>query len=302
MTTAKPTASLMVGVEVWSAIDGSMVRQAATPPIGDLDQRIRLGSNHPTAEKIDEVASSRLPQVIELKEAKLNTLLWPVIDRGQATSVVTLYLDTTDEAPLAAELWAGRAGRSELCRASACYTSVDRFAKLSPHIAFPKGSGLPGRVWQTNLPEMDGGLTQSETFMRSSGAEANGLDIGYAIPCVDGSSLQAVVLLLSGRLRSVARVFEAWTPTQRAGSLRLSCTQGVYLDMPTVEKASRNLDVPAGDTWIGRAWATRKPEVVCDSSGASLERVGGKDDQLTSGIAIPIIVLDDVAAVAVMMW
>ena len=163
ITAIKTDAALMIGAEVWSPIDGSMVRQAATPSIGDLDQRICMGSSHPIADKIDAVASSRLPQVISLEAIKLTGLLWPVIDRGQTNSIVVLYLDTTNQSPLATELWTGRPGRSELCLSSSSYTSLDRFAKLSPHIAFPNGSGLPGRGWQTNLPQMDGDLTNSAT-------------------------------------------------------------------------------------------------------------------------------------------
>ena len=302
MTQAQPTSALIVGAEVWSTVDGSMVRQGATPSIGDLDQRICIGSGHPTADRIEAIGSSHMPQVVELSNISLCALLWPEIDRGQTNSVVALYFDTTDDAPLAVELWTGRPGRSELCLGDACYTHLDRFAKLSPHIAFPKGSGLPGRVWDTNLPQMDGDLTDSPTFMRSTGAQAGGLDNGFAMPCVDGTSLQAVALLLSGKRRSVARAYETWTPTQRAGSLRLRCAEGVYIDAPTIEKASHDIDLPAGDTWIGRAWATRRPEVIRDSSGTALERRGAEDDRLTSGIAIPIIVLDDVAAVAVLMW
>ncbi|MEM9346065.1 MAG: GAF domain-containing protein [Planctomycetota bacterium] len=302
MTPTKPGTSLMIGAEVWSPVDGSMVRQASTPSIGDLDQRICHGASHPVSDQIDTAGTSHLPQVIALEGLKLTALIWPIIDRGQTSSVVVLYLDTSDEAPLATELWTGRPGRSELCLSSSSYIKLDRFAKLSPYIAFPNGSGLPGRVWQTNLPQMEGDLTNSPTFMRSTGAQTEGLDIGFAMPCIDGSSLAAVALMLSGKTKSIARVYETWTPSQRGGSLRLSCNEGVYIEAPNTQKASRGLDVPAGDTWIGRAWATRQPEVVCDSSGNSLERSGSQDDQLTSGIAIPIIVLDDVAAVAVLMW
>ncbi|MEM6506486.1 MAG: hypothetical protein AAF711_13675, partial [Planctomycetota bacterium] len=226
ITPTKPGTTLMIGAEVWSLVDGSMVRQAATPSIGDLDQRICHRSHHPVSDQIDAVGTSRLPQVIALDGLKLTALIWPIIDRGQASSVVVLYLDTTNKAPLAAELWTGRPGRSELCMSSSSYTSLDRFAKLSPHIAFPNGSGLPGRVWQTNLPQMDGDLTDSPTFMRSTGAQTEGLDIGFAMPCVDGSSLTAVALMLSGKAKSIARVYETWTPSQRGGSLRLSCTEG----------------------------------------------------------------------------
>lgn len=301
-TTPVASSVVMIGAEVWCPVEGSMIRQAATPSIGDLDQRINPVGDHPVAKTIESVVQKRIPELIELEKSEAVAVLWPVIDREQVTAVVVLYMHADAQTPLATELWTGRPGRSELCLGQSSYAGMERFAKLSPHIAFPKGSGLPGRVWQTNLPQIDANLSASGTFMRSSGAQTEGLDIGYAIPCIDGSSLQTVGLFLTGAAQPLAKVYETWGPSQRGGSLRLSCTDGVYLQTPTVEKASRSIDVPAGDTWIGRAWATRKPEVVCDSTGEALERDGVVEDGLTSGIAIPIIVLDDVAAVTVLMW
>ncbi|MEO0476799.1 MAG: hypothetical protein AAF085_12655, partial [Planctomycetota bacterium] len=246
--------SLILGVEVWSPVESTMVRQAAAPSIGELDQLVGPSHSRVIAGRVDEARLSRMPSLVKLEQLNAVALIWPIIDREQVTSVLAFYIRQDPSASLAAELWTGRPGRSELCLGQSSYCSVDRFAKLSPHIAFPKGSGMPGRVWQTNLPQMDGDLTNSATFMRSTGASNVGLDVGYAMPCVDGTSLQAVALLLSGKECPIVRAYETWVPTQRAGSLRLGCLEGVYLDTPTVEKASRNLDVPAGDTWVGRAW------------------------------------------------
>ena len=297
---ASPVAT--IGVEIWCPVEGSMIRQAATPSIGDLDQLISPDGDHPVASMIEGVVEKRMPQLVELKAKQIVAMLWPVIDREQVTSVVVLYMQADEATPMGTELWTGRPGRSELCLGQSSYTGLERFAKLSPHIAFPKGSGLPGKVWQTNLPQIDANLTGSDTFMRSTGAQTEGLDIGYAIPCIDGSSLQSVALMLSGAEQPLAKAYETWAPQQRGGSLRLSCIDAAYFESPSLEKSSRSLDVPAGDTWIGRAWATRKPEVVCDSTGKALERNGAEEDGLTSGLAIPIIVLDDVAAVAVLIW
>lgn len=302
ITQSPPTNTLLIGAEVWSPLDDTMARQTATPSIGDLDQRI--GSDHTQAicAAVEQSAQDKFPKLITLMKAQATAWVWPVIDREQVTSVVVLYFSTAGEVQAAAELWTGRPGRSELCLADAKYTGLDRFAKLSPYISFPKGSGLPGLVWETNIPQIVEGLGQSSLFMRATGAQSEGLSVGFAIPCIAGSTLQAVSLLLSGTASPLALAYETWLPEQHAGSLRLVKHDGAYVAAPSVAKASKKLSVPAGDTWIGRAWATRKPEVICDSSSQSLQRGGAEADGITSGVAIPIIVLDDVAAVAVFMW
>ncbi len=294
--------TLVIGAEVWSPVDGAMVRMAAAPSIGDLQDRFRAGQPEGLSVLVENSAADKLPTLLKLDDADAIAWVWPVIDRDQVNSVVVMYFSNAGDVTAAVELWSGRPGRSELCLADACYTGLGRFAKLSPHISFPKGSGLPGLTWETNIPQVLEGLGTSPTFMRATGAESEGLGVGFALPCIAGSSLQAVTLLLSGTASPIARAYETWLPQQRGDSLRLARIDGAYIASPALEKASTQLDVPAGDTWIGRAWATRKPEVVCDSTGQSLERKGAVEDGLTSGTAIPIIILDDVAAVAVIMW
>lgn len=303
MTQAEPThASLILGVEVWAPVDGEMVRQTAAPSIGDLDQTVGQSHSRIIAGRVDEACLSKMPVLVDLKASDLSAMLWPVIDREKVNAVVAVYFQVRGQKTMAAEIWTGKQGRSELCLGDVCYAGLDRFAKLSPYIAFPKGSGLPGLTWETNRPVLVEGLAKSPTFMRSTGAESEGLDIGFALPCIAGNALQAVALLLSSSQTPIARAFEVWLPTQQGSSFRLARVDGAYVDAPVLEKASAGIDVPAGDTWIGRAWATRKPEVVCDSTGEVFQRKGIAEDRITSGIAIPIIVLDDVAAVAVLMW
>lgn len=302
-TQAEPTqASLLQGVEVWSPVDDTMVRQAAAPSIGELDQAIGQEHSRIIAGRVDEACLSKMPALIDLAASQIAVLLWPVIDRDRVTSVVAIYLNRGTQDTMGAEIWSGKPGRSELCLNQTSYTGLDRFAKLSPYISFPKGSGLPGLAWATNIPQIVDGLASSPTFMRATGAEAEGLDIGFAVPCVSGTSLQAVALLLSGSKTPIARIFETWVPGQQGGSLRLHLQAGAYVELDDVAKEAKKMSVPAGDTWIGRAWATRQPVVVCDTSGRALERNGAVEGSLTSGLAIPIIVLDDVAAVAVLMW
>jgi len=296
------TIALTIGAEVWAEVNDSLVRQAATPSIGDLDAIIGKQHERAIAEVIDRVYASRSPRLLELEAGSLTAMIWPVNDRDQVSSIVVVYFARRDGAALAAELWTGREGRSELCLSASSYTGLDRFAKLSPYISFPKGSGLPGMVWETNIPQIIDGLSQSHRFMRATGAASEGLDLGFGMPCVNGGTLHAVALLLSGQRDPVARAIETWCPMNQSGSIRLARNAGAYVDAPTVQKASESLHLPAGDTWIGMAWATRQPVVVCDSSSASLSRRGAAEDGLTQGLAIPIIVLDDVAAVAVMMW
>lgn len=298
---APSNSALLIGAEVWAPIDGQMVREAAAPSLGDLDQLLG-GRSSATHAAVEQAVATMMPVLSDIELGEVVSLAWPVIDREQVTAVAVLYLRVGGAVKTGIEQWTGRPGRSELCLTASRYAGLDRFAKISPHIAFPKGAGLPGMSWETGLPQIVAGLGQSPSFMRATGAESEGLDTGFAVPCISGTSLQAVVLMLSDSDSPVARCYETWMPTRRGDSLRLARIDGAYLDAPALSKASKNLDVPAGDTWIGRCWATRQPAIVCDSSGAALEREGASEADLTCGLAIPIIALDDVAAVAVLMW
>ncbi|MEM1026780.1 MAG: hypothetical protein AAGJ38_01720 [Planctomycetota bacterium] len=217
-------------------------------------------------ERCEEAASGGVVAAVAL----------PVFDEAKLTSVAVVMFRGAPEMVGAVELWAGRRGRFELGLTEAHYAGLDRFGKVSRHVNFPMGSGLPGLVWQTAMPRVMSGLGQSREFLRSSGAETSGLTDGFGYPVIHRNELKAVMLWLSSGGSPLARLHEVW----QAGDTGVQRVASVF--------------APGTEAWdanevVARTARERRP-VVFD------------DDAWSGGIALPVLVHDRVSAVGVLAW
>ncbi|MEM7576304.1 MAG: hypothetical protein AAF328_02415 [Planctomycetota bacterium] len=221
-------------------------------------------------ERCDEAAAGAVVAAVAL----------PVFNEAKLTSVAVVMFRGSPEMVGAVELWAGRRGRFELGLTEAHYAGLERFGKVSRHVNFPMGSGLPGSVWQTAMPRVMSGLGQSREFLRSSGAETSGLTDGFGYPVIYRNELKAVMLWLSSGRSPLARLHEVWRAGE-SGVLRVS-----------------SVFAPGTEAWdanevVARSARERRPVVFDDATSG-----GG----WSGGIALPVLVHDRVSTVGVLAW
>jgi len=60
--------------------------------------------------------------------------------------------------------------------------AASRFEALSREVAFPRGVGLPGRVWQSGQPLWVPDVVADDNFPRSPAAEEEGLHGAFGFP------------------------------------------------------------------------------------------------------------------------
>lgn len=200
----------------------------------------------------------------------------PVFDEAKLTSVAVVMFRGQPEMVGAVELWAGRRGRFELGLTEAYYAGLERFGKVSRHVNFPMGSGLPGMVWQTAMPRVMSGLGSSREFLRSSGAETAGLTDGFGYPIVCRNELKAVMLWLSSGASPLARLHEVW----QMGAAGLQRTASIF--------------APGTEAWDASA--------VVEQASGERRPVVFEGDGWSGGIALPVLVHDRVAGVGVLAW
>jgi PAS domain S-box-containing protein len=71
--------------------------------------------------------------------------------------------------------------------------TVARFHQLTRSARFARGEGLPGRVWDSRLPEWIEDLSDEPIFQRAAAAAEAGLHAGVGVPIVSGDRVVAVV-------------------------------------------------------------------------------------------------------------
>jgi hypothetical protein len=129
---------------------------------------------------------------------------WHVL---QAHSATLLVAGTAGSGTL--EVWHVDPVSDELRLASGYFGIWDDFRRISASTHFTKGSGLPGRVWESRQPILFQDLTESGTFLRAVAARAIGLEFGLGLP-VEYPDGFGVAVLLSTRTAPIARSIDIW--------------------------------------------------------------------------------------------
>lgn len=109
----------------------------------------------------------------------------------------------------ALEVWHVDPVSEDLRLTSGYFGTWDDFRRISASTHFTKGSGLPGRVWESRQPILFQDLTESGTFLRAVAARAIGLEFGLGLP-VEYPDGFGVAVFLSTRTAPIARSINIW--------------------------------------------------------------------------------------------
>jgi hypothetical protein len=187
----------------------------------------------------------------------------------------------------AIELWHNDPGKFfELRLGNGYYGPAVTFELDSRHTGFPRGYGLPGRAWKSNMPLIVKDLEDSQVFLRWKEAMEIGIDRGLGIPYPHPTGQIWVVTFLSARTTPLARRFEIWIPDEARGSLIFhsgDCDQN-----PHLAEQHKSAVIAKGDGTIGRVWQSGVAAVCAnlpdDTSAAGRSASAAK---LNAMVAVP---------------
>lgn len=266
-----------------------------------------LGEVHDSAaeEVISRISQDRTPLVINRSVGSNGStknkavLAIPIIAEQSLLAILILYIECAADAQGAIEIWS-RDERDELGLNGAVFANLGRFAGISKHVRFPRGSGLPGQSWEDRECKLLTGLGRASGFMRAAGARVGGLDVGIALPVMKSEhDLDSVLLLLSSVNTPLARVFEIWDVDSAAQCLHLRRSAG--LGAATIAENAA-FTYAAGEGIVGKVWSTGVPLLTDDVVEADSRRAASaKADGITSAIAIPIYVGEFLKSVLVIL-
>lgn len=284
---------IISAAEVWTAAEGSQSLRPDTS-LSEMPENV--------AGRIVERAAAELGPVIlssdELDGADGMALMGiPVIVEKKLKACLVLSIFCPEESMGAFEIWS-RDNRDELGLNGAVFAGLSRFASISEHVKFPRGSGLPGQSWEQRQALLITGLGSSPNFMRAAGARAGGLDVGVGLPVMTTEhDLNSVILLLSSRDTPIAKVFEIWDVEGRSISLRA----GAEVDCEATLEEARSLSYTIGEGLVGKVVETGVPFVTDDLPAVERKRLASLHaDEISSVIAMPIYVGESIKSVFVM--
>lgn len=215
-------------------------------------------TGHPVILK--EFANSYFKRTAEAKLAGLTcgTAL-PVFSGSELKAVLVLFCGDDDAHVGAIELWQNNPDESyEMKLSEGYYGSAEMFEFNSRHTHFPRGFGLPGRVWKRNMPLVVKDLLRSTAFLRWQEAVEVGINRGIGIPYAS-PSCTSVLVLLSARDTPIARRFEIWIPNETNDALVFDsgdCDQNTLL-----AEGYQAVKLGKGEGTIGNVWQSEVPAI-----------------------------------------
>ena len=174
---------------------------------------------------------------------------------------VVVFFCGDDEAHVGAiELWHNDPDVSyEMRLVDGYYGTAEMFEFNSRHTRFPRGFGLPGRVWKYNAPLIVKDLFHSQAFLRWQEAMEIGINRGLGIPYTHASGHTWVMTFLSARDTPIARRFEIWVPNDAQDALIFhagDCDQNTSLATDY-----QSAKIGKGEGTIGQVWLDGDPAV-----------------------------------------
>jgi hypothetical protein len=211
-------------------------------------------SGHPVIFR--ELEDSNFKRIAAAKAVGLTCgVALPVVADDVLKAVVVLLCGDGNVGAGALELWHNDPSKFfELRLVDGYYGPAVMFELNSRHTGFPRGYGLPGRAWKSNMPLIVNDLNDSRVFLRWKEALDIGVNSGLGIPYLHPSGRTWVMTFLSARNTPIARRFEIWVPTQDKETLIFhagDCDQNS--EFATAYKSAK---IEKNDGAIGQAWAS----------------------------------------------
>ena len=256
-------------------------------------------SGHPII--LTEFSNSYFKRTDEAKEAGLTCgVALPVFAGEFLMAVMVLFCGDDEKHVGAIELWHNDPEVShEMGLVDGYYGTADMFEFNSRHTKFPRGFGLPGRVWKAGTPLIIKDLHNSRQFLRWEEASEIGINCGVGIPYKTFPDQTWIMTFLSAQATPIAERFEIWVPNEARTALVFrsgDCSKNTDLDALYASKT-----IGKGEGSIGGAWATGMPAIsenlkYDESIAASLARSSG----MNQIIVLPVI--ENALLKAVLAW
>jgi hypothetical protein len=213
----------------------------------------------------------------------------PIFAGDVLTSVLVIFCGDDDAHAGAIELWRNDpAASKDMTLVDGYFGSTgEAFEYGSRRIAFRRGHGLPGSVWDSGLPLFLDDLGHGKRFLRADDARQVGINRGFALPCSSLGSEHYVMASLSALATPIVRRFEIWQPD--ATRTRLYRTYGFCEGQGLLSGAPEGPALDRGQGCIGTTFLTGAPSLSDDAAhqpviGAAVQAVG-----LTSLVAVPVL-------------
>lgn len=237
------------------------------------------------------------------RRAGLNCGVALPVFAGDFLLAVLVFFCAADEQHVGAiELWHNNAADgAELKLEDGYFGIAESFKTVAQNTRFARGSGLPGLVWDSGMPQIMEDLGHSGLFVRSDDARRIGINKGLGLPSPYAPGQNYAMTFLSALGTPIARRFEIWVP--KADGSALVFKNGECDRKPGYGTALAAVELAPGASALSKSWTSGLP-VLSEHIASESSPVGtsAKAAELDSVVAIPLLQDGRVTAITAMYF
>jgi hypothetical protein len=212
---------------------------------------------------ITDLKDSYFLRKLDAIEANLTAgIAFPIFSGEFLLAVVVFLCGDREYDAGAIELWGNDQEETEkLQLVDGYYGSLNVLEHFSRRMSFVKGEGLPGTVWDYNLPIVIDEPANSPIFLRRGSAENDGISMAFGLP-YNYQHNNLVLTFLSSMDTPIAKRFEIWVPDRNHTHLFFhggKCELGQDLKACYQDKK-----IQRGENLLGQVWLSGSPQISYD--------------------------------------
>ncbi len=225
---------------------------------------------------------------------------FPIFAGQKVQSVVLLLLDGGESLKTVVEHWKFSTESGCYKLFGGVYSNCERLRRLSEHVHFPAGQGLPGAIAMRRLPYLGTRFADDSNSVRGVAIAAEQLHSGLGLPLTDSDAVSDDVLLLfNSESTPLFRLLQVWHPTENLSSARL-VSESLDGERTLQSRCGWTLPPDASSLLPGLR-DHRQPQVIAESETLSALAADHRTFAGTRGIAIPTYRRGQLVAISVLM-
>ena len=210
----------------------------------------------------------------------------PIFCDRKIVAVVLLLLDGGESLKTVVEHWRISTSSQRYELFGGIYSNCEKLRRLSEHVFFPIGEGLPGVIAERQLPYLGTRFADDSNAVRGVAIAAEQLHSGLGLPLTDsGADSDDVVLLFNSDTTPLFRMLQVWKPTEDGSSATL-VSESLDGERTLQSKCGRSLPGDA-DSLFASLLKSWQPRVLSDLESMRLLTSDNRTFTPSLAIAIP---------------
>ncbi len=224
----------------------------------------------------------------------------PIFCDGNVVSIVLLLLDGGESLKTVIEHWRVSPASNRYELFGGIYSNCEKLRRLSEHVFFPIGEGLPGFIAERQMPYIGTRFADDSNAVRGVAIAAEQLHSGLGMPLTDsGAASDDVLLLFNSVSTPLFRWIQIWKPSEVGSSMAL-VSEAFDGERSLQSRCDRSLSFD-DNSFLASLSSSRQPQVLSDPDSLRIFASDNRSLMPSLAVVIPTFLRGKLVSISVLL-